>query len=110
MGNVVEVERLIAWGANVNGFIAWKGGRRGVTPLHGATENGHVDGVERLIAAGADVNAASNDAGDTPLHVAMLTWNNLRIVELLIEVGWCRLTVSKPVLTALLVSALEATI
>ena len=65
--------------------------------------------TKRLIAAGADVDAACDTTGDTPLHVSMRKIQSLRVVKLLIEVGWCTLTASKPMLKALMVSALGAT-
>jgi len=88
-GDAREVERLISAGVDVNESHS------GVTPLHAAARNGHVSVMNWLIYAGADVDASSADDGDTPLHVAMVTWQNLRMVELLIEVGRCRLIVSK---------------
>ncbi|KAH9962806.1 ankyrin repeat-containing domain protein [Lactifluus volemus] len=40
----------------------------GKTPLHYASERGHLDVVRLLLGSGADVNARMDD-GSTPLHV-----------------------------------------
>lgn len=42
----------------------------GMTPLHWAAEQGHVDVARALIDAGASTRAA-NERGETPLHVAV---------------------------------------
>ena len=63
-GNIDEVKRLIAQGANVNAKD-----KHTVTALHWAADQGHTAVVELLIAEGADVNAKSKD-GSTPLWAA----------------------------------------
>ena len=64
-GNLDEVNRLIANGADVNA----KEDKYGVvwTPLHFACNHGHEDVVKALLAVGADVNAKDDD-GKTLLH------------------------------------------
>jgi hypothetical protein len=66
-GNVAEIERLIAAGADANAvtldyFGAW-------TPLQKAAKNGHLPAIAALLAAGARVDGASK-YGSTPLMVA----------------------------------------
>ncbi len=62
-GDVAEIERLLASGADLNEAdeIA--------SPLHWAAMNGHVDAVALLTERGADIEAQSNMLG-TPLHAA----------------------------------------
>jgi len=64
----------------------------GTTPLHSAVESSNHGVVRALLARGASWNAKTI-RNETVLHV----------------VGRCRLPVSKPVLQARLVSALETT-
>jgi ankyrin repeat protein len=97
-GDVAEIERQIAAGADPNAFEGtgyWtplqraasnghlasiaallKAGARvdgvdssGQTPLMYATEHGHTAAIDALVAAGADVHRAS-EYGDTALHWA----------------------------------------
>ena len=62
-GDVAEIERLLATGADVN-----EPGGLGA-PLHWAAMNGHTNVVELLAANGADLEAKSSMLG-TPLHAA----------------------------------------
>ena len=85
-GKIVEL--LISNGADVNakalqyGDDAKRG--RGITPLHAAAGNGHVEIAKLLIENGANLNA--NSHGNTPLHAASIS-NTKDLVELLIENG-----------------------
>jgi len=54
-GNVDEVRRLLAVGANVNA----KDGL-GLTPLHMSARNGHVEVSQMLVGAGANLDAPNN--------------------------------------------------
>jgi ankyrin repeat protein len=63
-GDVVEVQRLVATGVNVDERDA-----NGATALHWASCNGHVDVMMALVELSADKDAKDAD-GDTPLHVA----------------------------------------
>ena len=63
-GNVSEVRRLVAEGADVN-----MQGEGGWSPLHLAAGNGHVEVVATLVELGADVNVQTTD-GWRPLHLA----------------------------------------
>ena len=63
-GNVSEVRRLVAEGADVN-----VQGPEGLRPLHFAAQEGHVEVLTTLVQLGADVNVQSND-GRRPLHSA----------------------------------------
>jgi ankyrin repeat protein len=71
------VKLLIEHGANLRRRITWHGGRTGIwiiegeaSALHYAVQEGNLESVKLLIAAGLDPNAA-DDAGQTPLHVAI---------------------------------------
>ena len=55
------------------------------TPLHLASQNGHVNAAETLIGHGADVTA-QNSAGQTPLHLASY-WGQVVVARMLIERG-----------------------
>ena len=58
------VKKLIQAGGNVN-----EQNERGRTPLHHASENGHVEVITALLAAGADITIKNRD-GKTPHDVA----------------------------------------
>jgi hypothetical protein len=64
-GDVAEIERLIAAGADPNAFE----GTSGLTPLQQAASNGHVAAIAVLLKAGARVDGADN-GGVTPLMFA----------------------------------------
>lgn len=55
-GNIKEVERILAAGADVNFRGTW-----GMTPLIWAASKGHVKIVELLVSGGADVNMRANN-------------------------------------------------
>jgi uncharacterized protein len=61
-GDVAEIERQIAAGADPNVFE----GKIGITPLQWATEHGHIAAMAALLKAGARVDGANSD-GWTPL-------------------------------------------
>jgi ankyrin repeat protein len=54
VGDVVNIRRMVAEGADVN-----VKGPQGVRPLHEAVANGHVDAVRVLVELGADVEAST---------------------------------------------------
>jgi ankyrin repeat protein len=114
IGDVAEIERQIAVGADPNAFdktskdtpLQWAaqkghvaamaallkaGGRvdgedsEGVTPLMWASRFGHTAAVDVLVAAGADVHRAS-EYGDTALHYAS-TNGRLGAARVLLEAG-----------------------
>jgi len=80
-GNVGEIERLIAAGANPNAFD----GTSDRTPLQRAAENGHVAAIAALQKAGAHVDGASR-ISKTPLMLAALD-NRTIAIEALIAAG-----------------------
>jgi ankyrin repeat protein len=65
-GNLTEIQRLLAAGADVHTHSQEFFGK---TPLHLASSHGHNEVVTALLAAGAPVNA-TDDHGSTPLHCA----------------------------------------
>ena len=79
-GDVAEVKRLLASGANVNAK-----NNDGETPLHWASGEGHAGMVKRLLASGANVNA-KNKYGQTPLHVASYN-GQAEVVKILKDAG-----------------------
>jgi ankyrin repeat protein len=113
-GDVAEMERQIAAGANPNAFEGtggWtplqqaamyghiaamaallKAGARvdgvdsaGITALMVAAYGGHTAAVDALVAAGADVHRV-NENGDTALHWAS-AWGHLDAARVLLEAG-----------------------
>jgi uncharacterized protein len=63
-GDLTQLKALIEGGADVN---ASQGD--GMTALHWAAENGHVEMVETLLFAGAFPNSATRNGAYTPLHL-----------------------------------------
>jgi hypothetical protein len=62
-GNVVNIRRLVAEGADVN-----LPGDDGARPLHKAAFHGHVDAVQVLVEVGAEVDASAADGRRPPLR------------------------------------------
>lgn len=58
----------------------------GVTPLHGAAQQGYTQVVLKLLARGADVNAKVHRKKSTPLHYAVQE-GRTEIVKLLLDFG-----------------------
>ncbi|WP_321472597.1 ankyrin repeat domain-containing protein [uncultured Paludibaculum sp.] len=79
-GDVGEVERLIAGGANVNARLEGDG-----SPLIAAARNGHDSAVEALLNRGADANLGVQGDG-SPLIVAARR-GHLSTVQLLLDRG-----------------------
>lgn len=62
---------------------------RGVTAMHEAAKNNHLEMLEVMIKKGVNVNITQDEpagAGDTPLHLAC-SYENVEIVKFLIESG-----------------------
>ncbi|CAK0740772.1 conserved hypothetical protein [Azospirillaceae bacterium] len=79
-GDLGEVKRLVAKGADVNVVDRW-----GATALHWAARHGHTAMVEFLVAKGVDVDAV-DQWGATALHWTVEK-GHAAIVELLITKG-----------------------
>ena len=80
IGDVSEVKKLLAKGAEVNAETS-----DGWTPLHEAASKGHLNVVKALLAKGAAVNA-KNKYGYTPLHYAA-RHGHLDVVKALLAKG-----------------------
>jgi cytohesin len=80
-GNLEQVTKLIAAGADVNARD-----NRSQTPLHFAARNGHEEIARLLIAGGADVNVNMGDESWTPLLDAA-SKGHTKLVKLLLEKG-----------------------
>ncbi|HTQ36052.1 MAG TPA: ankyrin repeat domain-containing protein [Steroidobacteraceae bacterium] len=79
-GNVAEVKRLIAAGADVNARNDY-----GSTPLSEAAVAGNVEVIRRLLQAGARVDATNAD-GQTPLMILART-SNVAAAQALLQRG-----------------------
>ena len=79
-GDVGDVERLLAAGANVNAAIDGDG-----SPLIGAAREGHVDAVRLLLDRGADPNMPV--PGDGSALIMAAREGHLDVVALLLERG-----------------------
>ncbi|XP_070013515.1 protein VAPYRIN-LIKE-like [Nicotiana sylvestris] len=64
-GDVVDIKKCIAEGANVNGKD-----QNGWTPLHRAAFKGRIEGVKVLVKHGAKLDVVDK-CGYTPLHLAV---------------------------------------
>ncbi len=80
-GNLNEVDKLLASGADVNARDTLGG-----TPLLDAAWAGNVEIARVLLQHGADVNAVHREAGSTALEYAVLT-GRTAIVKLLLAAG-----------------------
>ena len=82
-GRTDTIQLLLRHGAAVNAAPS-----AGITPLHVAAKSGHAQATALLLRHGANVNARQDDAGQTPLHLAVARhhrWN--RTVEVLLRAG-----------------------
>jgi hypothetical protein len=82
-GDVAEIERLIAAGADPNVFEGMQGYL--VTPLQRTAANGHVAAIAALLKAGARVDGADSD-GITPLMLAARD-GHIAAVDALVTAG-----------------------
>ena len=91
-GDTAQVERLIEKGVDVNTTMTVEHAGQtieGVTALHVAAEQGHVDIVKLLIENGADLDAGVTSGqapGATALHMAA-EQNRIEAARILIENG-----------------------
>lgn len=81
MGDIAQIEQVLAEGANVDDVNIWDN----TAPLHKAAEHRQVAAMELLIAKGANVNAVNNK-NYTPLHFAAYN-GHVAAIELLIAEG-----------------------
>ena len=77
-GNIHEVRRLVAKGADVN-----VKDELGQTPLHGAARGGHQEVVDLLIRCGANVTE-QDQVGRTPLYESAIR-GHFPVSEILIS-------------------------
>ena len=80
-GDVTEIRRLIAAGADVNSASDF-----GTTPLHSAAVNNQLQAVKVLLEQGARVDA-KDGLGRTPLFAALEVGAGRTVVEALLEGG-----------------------
>ncbi len=109
-GDVNSIEALIKKGVDPNAQCF-----SGRTPLYQAIASNQLEAVEALLRLGANINGFEGlIAGWTPLHLAIISHNNLEIVKLLIEENRSALkralTIAKHFNRLEIVNFLEATI
>jgi ankyrin repeat protein len=80
-GDVVEVRRLVAAGADVEE----QRGEHGLRPLHWTADHGHVEVLRVLVELGAN-KEAKTVTGLTPLHVAALR-GRVEAMKVLVQLG-----------------------
>ncbi len=79
-GQVAEIERLLAGGADPNGVD-----EAGCTPLHYAAARNHTGVLDALADAGADVDYSANPFGRSALMAAALTGSTEAVDWLLLQ-------------------------
>lgn len=83
-GNLAEVQKLVADGANIDAFPTdWDGGGSGIPALSLAAEYGHEDIVRFFLDHGANTEVCDED---TPLLLAVIK-KHYSIAKLLLEHG-----------------------
>jgi len=80
-GNLAQVRKLLAQGADVNSRLP----DNGTTALIAAASNGHLSVVEELLAVGANINAVDHDVG-TALYWAAFN-GNVDVMKFLLSRG-----------------------
>ena len=81
IGDKVCLQALLDAKADVH---AGGSSSRGATPLHVATQHGHIGIVAQLLAAGANVNAATAPEGFSPLHTGAAEGQPMLFYQLLV--------------------------
>lgn len=84
-GNVAEIKRLVAQGADVNEYAAASNSGHDF-PLNEAVANNHVEAARALLEAGASTTGTDSMAR-TPLDIAVEFKPNIEMVRLLLEHG-----------------------
>jgi ankyrin repeat protein len=80
-GNLAEIKKQLAWGANPNSKTFWYKD----TPLIVAAAYGHTEVVKLLLEKGAQVNMG-NEGGETALHYAA-RHGHTKVMRILLEHG-----------------------
>jgi len=80
-GNLAEIKKQLAWGANPNNKTFWYKD----TPLIVAAAYGHTEVVKLLLERGAHVNTG-NEGGETALHYAA-RHGHTKVMQILLEHG-----------------------
>lgn len=85
-GNLTDINRALAAGADINALGQCAEYRASVAPLWIASDKGHVEAVKLLLSKGADPETRKSDSGSTALIVAAYS-NLIAVVDALLDGG-----------------------